>query len=51
MEIVHGEEEIARLEQLKTQVRSFSREELVDLRLEYQRRLAEAELKMQGPFV
>ena len=42
MEHVRGAETIARLEQLKTTVRHFSREELVDMRIAYQLRLDEA---------
>lgn len=43
---VRGQEIIDRLERLKTQVRQFTREELVDLRIGYQKRLAAAVEKM-----
>jgi len=48
---VRGEETVERLEQLKTQSVSFSREELVDKRIEYGSRLKAAELKMKNPDV
>ncbi len=43
---MHGEAEVERLEKLKPTSRSFSKEELVDLRIEYAARLKAAERKM-----
>jgi hypothetical protein len=43
MEHVRGPEVIERLEKLKATSRRFTREELVDMRIEYRRRLKEAE--------
>ncbi len=43
---VRGEETVARLERLKHTTRSFTREELVDMRIEYQARLKAAEERM-----
>lgn len=42
MKAVRGDEVIERLERLKTESRSFSREELVDMRIEYSARLKAA---------
>ena len=42
MEAVRGTEEIERLQQLKATVRQFTRGELVDMRIEYTRRLKAA---------
>ena len=39
MQTVFGPDEIDRLRRLKSQVRQFTREELVDLKIEYKRRL------------
>lgn len=50
MRIVRGPECIERLERLKTESRSFGREELVDLRIAYAGRVAAAEERMkEGP--
>jgi hypothetical protein len=46
MEAVRGRETVERLEKLKTTSRTFSRDELVDMRLEFRRRLREAEAEM-----
>lgn len=46
MEAVRGPETIARLERLKSTTRTFTREELVDMRLEFKRRLAAAVERM-----
>jgi len=46
MESVRGVEEIERLEELKRTSRQFTREELVDMRLEFRRRLRGAEAEM-----
>ena len=43
---VHGEEVVERLQHLKTTIRSFERDELVDMRLEFQSRLKAAEERM-----
>lgn len=43
---VRGQDVIDRLEKLKTEVRQFTREELVDLKIEYTRRLKAAEARM-----
>ena len=48
MEAVRGLETIERLEHLKRQTRSFSRDELVDMRLEFRRRQTAAILTMKG---
>lgn len=48
MRIVRGQAEIERLELLKTQSRSFTLEELVDLRIAYAARLAAAEERMKN---
>lgn len=45
---IRGIEVIERLEQLKHQPRSFSRDELVDMRIAFSARLKAAELKMKG---
>lgn len=50
MRMVRGPEAIERLERLKTESRSFDREELVDMRIAYAARLADAEAQMKaGP--
>lgn len=50
MRMVRGPEAIERLEKLKTESRSFGLEELVDLRIAYQARLAAAVERMkEGP--
>jgi hypothetical protein len=46
MEFVRGRETVERLEKLKTTSRTFSRDELVDMRLEFRRRLREADAEM-----
>jgi len=46
MLLARGEETVERLEQLKTTTRQFSREELVDMRIEYAVRLRAAKEKM-----
>lgn len=43
---VRGEETVERLERLKTESVSFTREDLVDMRIEYKQRLDAAELSM-----
>jgi len=43
---VRGREVVERLEKLKTTVRQFTREELVDMRIEFQSRLKAAEERM-----
>lgn len=48
MRMVRGPEAIERLEKLKTESRSFGREELVDLRISYAARLAAAEERMRN---
>ena len=48
MEAVRGLEVIERLEQLKRQSVSWSRDAMVDKRIEYSRRLKVAEAKMKG---
>lgn len=48
MRVVRGQACIERLEKLKTESRSFSREELVDLRIAYAERLAAAEERMRN---
>jgi hypothetical protein len=48
MEAVRGPEVIERLEQLKTTTRQFTREELVDMRIEFAARLKAAEERMRG---
>lgn len=48
MEAARGIEVIERIQKLKTQSVTFSREELVDLRIEYSRRLKAAQSKMKG---
>lgn len=45
---VRGKETVERLERLKGTIVQFSREELVDKRLEYQARLKTAEERMRG---
>jgi hypothetical protein len=45
---VRGIEVVERLEMLKNQVRTFSREELVDMRIAFAARLKAAELRMKG---
>jgi len=47
METVRGKETIERLERLKTTSRQFTREELVDMRIEYMRRLKAAKERMR----
>jgi hypothetical protein len=44
---VRGQEAVERLERLKTEVRTFTREELVDLRISYAARLRAAEARMK----
>lgn len=46
MRHAYGQEEIDRLRKLKTETREFTREELVDMRLEYASRLKAAEERM-----
>ena len=46
MEHVRGLEVVERLQQLKATSRHFTREELVDMRIEYKRRLSEAVERM-----
>lgn len=46
MSHVYGQEEIDRLERLKNKVRQFTREELVDLRIEFRARTKAAEERM-----
>jgi hypothetical protein len=46
MEVMHGKAEIERLERLRNKSKSFSREELVDMRIDYQKRLDAAIEKM-----
>jgi hypothetical protein len=48
MESVRGIEEVERLKALKNTSRSFRRDELVDMRIEYQARLKAAEERMKG---
>lgn len=48
MEAVHGIDVIERLERVKRDSISFSRDELVDMRLEFDRRLKAAVLTMKG---
>ena len=48
MEAVRGVEVMERLQALKHQSVTFSREDLVDMRIEYRDRLKVAELKMKG---
>jgi len=48
METVRGIEVIERLEALKQTSRQFTREELVDMRIEFRRRLKAAEEQMSG---
>lgn len=48
MRMVRGLEAIERLERLKTESRSFGREELVDMRIAYAARLAAAEERMRN---
>ena len=48
MRMVRGPEAIERLERLKTESRSFGREELVDMRIAYAARLAAAEARMKA---
>lgn len=48
MRMTRGPEAIERLERLKTESRSFMREELVDLRISYAARLAAAEERMRN---
>lgn len=48
MLMVRGPSVVERLEQLKTESVSFSREELVDMRINYQRRLKSAEERMKN---
>ena len=43
-----GLDAVVRLEMLKVEPRRFSREELVDMRIEFRRRLKEAERAIQG---
>ncbi len=45
---VRGQETVERLERLKTTTRQFTREELVDKRIEYAARLKAAEERMRG---
>lgn len=45
---VRGLEVVERLERLKNEVVSFTREQLVDMRIGYQRRLGAAEERMKG---
>ena len=47
MEHVRGAEAIERLQALKATTRRFTRDELVDMRIEFKRRLKEAERKMK----
>lgn len=49
MEAVRGAAEIERLERLKPTSRQFSREELVDMRIAFQKRLNAAIQKMNSP--
>ena len=46
MEHVRGVEVVERLEALKRTTRKFTRDELVDMRIEYKRRLKEAEIEV-----
>jgi hypothetical protein len=48
MRLVRGQECIERLERLKTESRSFSLDELVDMRIAYAARLAAAENRMKN---
>lgn len=48
MEFVRGSEVVERLEQLKTESVSFSKEQLVDMRIEYAARLKAAEERMKN---
>lgn len=49
MEHIRGQDEIDRLKRLKNEVRTFSRDELVDMRIEYQARLKAAIERMERP--
>lgn len=48
MEFVYGIEEIERLEFMKRQPLSRTRDQLVDMRIKFDKRLKAAELKMKG---
>ena len=48
MRAVRGQDTIDRLKRLKTESVTFDREQLVDMRIEFARRLKVAELKMKG---
>jgi hypothetical protein len=48
MEHVHGESEVERLQQLKHEVRKFTDDELVDMKIEFTRRLNAAIERMEG---
>ena len=48
MEFVRGQEVIGRLQRLKTESRTFGREQLVDMRIYYTARLKAAEERMRG---
>ncbi len=48
MQLAYGQEEVDRLRRLKQTTRIFTREELVDMRIEFQERLNAAEEKMKG---
>ncbi len=47
MQHVYGQEEVDRLRRLKAEVRQFTREELVDMRIEFQSRLDTAIKRME----
>jgi len=47
MLFVHGEKTVERLERLKTESRTFTRHELVDMRIAYQTRLKAAQERME----